>query len=149
MNGGCTTRTGYFKCWEVKTGFYWNKSMQTGSSETLIGWKSGQTTFVPIWDRMEGAWLRTRLTVGRTKGCTCVSIWVPPRMRSNAVGGGGTCTLSLAWEGAVMMPLQWLKFDILEHRYAIHLYFRKLVSMYTFSVLFSKSVVDVGIRNYV
>jgi hypothetical protein len=28
-------------------------------------------------------------------------------MRSNAVGGGGGyCTLSLAWEGAVMMPLQ-------------------------------------------
>jgi hypothetical protein len=26
-------------------------------------------------------------------------------MRSNAVGGG-YCTLSLAWEGAVMMPLQ-------------------------------------------
>ena len=26
-------------------------------------------------------------------------------MRSNAVGGGGYCTLSLAWEGAVMMPL--------------------------------------------
>ncbi len=34
--------------------------MQTGSSETLIGWKSGQTTFVPLWDRMEGAWLRTQ-----------------------------------------------------------------------------------------
>jgi hypothetical protein len=33
--------------------------MQTGSSGTLIGWKSGQTTFVPLWDRMEGAWLRT------------------------------------------------------------------------------------------
>ncbi len=33
--------------------------MQTGSSETLIGWKSGQTTFVPTWDRMEGAWLWT------------------------------------------------------------------------------------------
>jgi hypothetical protein len=31
--------------------------MQTGSSGTLIGWKSGQTTFVPLWDRMEGAWL--------------------------------------------------------------------------------------------
>jgi hypothetical protein len=28
--------------------------MQTGSSGTLIGWKSGQTTFVPLWDRMEG-----------------------------------------------------------------------------------------------
>ncbi len=33
--------------------------MQTGSSGTLIGWISGQTTFVPLWDRMEGAWLRT------------------------------------------------------------------------------------------
>jgi hypothetical protein len=30
----------------------------------------------------------------------------PPRMRSNAVGGGGDCTFSLAWEGATMMPLQ-------------------------------------------
>jgi hypothetical protein len=46
-----------------------------------------------------------RLTVGRTKRCTHVSIYVPPRMRSNAVGGGGYCTLSLAWDGAVMMPL--------------------------------------------
>jgi hypothetical protein len=34
--------------------------MQTGSSGTLIGWKSGQTTFVPLWDRMEGALLRTQ-----------------------------------------------------------------------------------------
>jgi hypothetical protein len=58
-NRGSTTRTGYFKCREVKTGFYRNKSMQTGSSGTLIGWKSGKTTFVPLWDRMEGAWLRT------------------------------------------------------------------------------------------
>ncbi len=33
--------------------------MQTGSSGTLIGWKSGQTTFVPLWDRMEGACLWT------------------------------------------------------------------------------------------
>ncbi len=33
--------------------------MQTGSSGTLIGWKSGQTTFDPLWDLMEGAWLRT------------------------------------------------------------------------------------------
>ncbi len=36
--------------------------MQTGSSETLIGWKSGKTcTYVPLWDRMEGAWLWTLL----------------------------------------------------------------------------------------
>jgi hypothetical protein len=33
--------------------------MQTGSSGTLIGWKSGQTPFFPLWDRMEGAWLWT------------------------------------------------------------------------------------------
>ncbi len=37
--------------------------MQTGSSGTLIGWKSGQTTFVPLWDRMEGAWLRTLVPI--------------------------------------------------------------------------------------
>jgi hypothetical protein len=46
-----------FKCREVKTGFCRNRSMQTGSSGTLIGWKSGQTTFVPLWDRLEGSWL--------------------------------------------------------------------------------------------
>jgi hypothetical protein len=57
---GGTTWTGYFKCREVKTGFCRNRSTQTGSSGTLIGWKSGQSTFVPLWDRMEGAWLRTR-----------------------------------------------------------------------------------------
>ncbi len=33
--------------------------MQTGSSGTLIGWKSGPTTYVPLWDQMEGAWLWT------------------------------------------------------------------------------------------
>jgi hypothetical protein len=41
--------------------------MQTGSSGTLIGWKSGQTTFVPLWDRMEGAWLRTQAATARTR----------------------------------------------------------------------------------
>ncbi len=56
------TWTGEFKCREVKTGFYRIRSMQTGSSGTLIGWKSGQTTFVPLWDWMEGAWPRTLLS---------------------------------------------------------------------------------------
>ncbi len=37
--------------------FFRKRWTQTGSSGTLIGWKSGQTTFVPLWDRMEGAWL--------------------------------------------------------------------------------------------
>jgi hypothetical protein len=36
---------------EVKTGFCRKTRMQTGSSETLIGWKSGNTTYVPLWDR--------------------------------------------------------------------------------------------------
>ncbi len=51
------TWTGDFKCREVKTGFCRNRSMQTGSSGILIGWISGQTTFVPLWVRMEGSWL--------------------------------------------------------------------------------------------
>ncbi len=38
------TWTGDFKCREVKTGFCRNRSMQSGSSGTLIGWKSGQST---------------------------------------------------------------------------------------------------------
>jgi hypothetical protein len=29
--------------------------MQTGSSEALIGWKSGKTTIVPPWERMVGS----------------------------------------------------------------------------------------------
>jgi len=33
--------------------------MQTGSSESLIGWKSGKTTYVPLMDRMGGTWLWT------------------------------------------------------------------------------------------
>jgi hypothetical protein len=35
--------------------------MKTGSSETLVGWKSGKTTYVPLWDQMEGAWLWTQM----------------------------------------------------------------------------------------
>jgi hypothetical protein len=33
--------------------------MQTGSSGTLIGWKSGKITYFHLRDRMEGAWLWT------------------------------------------------------------------------------------------
>ncbi len=60
------TWTGDFKCREVKTGFCRKRWTQTGSSGTLIGWKSGQTTFIPLWDRMEGAWLWTLY-------CMCLS----------------------------------------------------------------------------
>ncbi len=84
------TWTGDFKCREVKTGFYRNRSMQTGSSGTLIGWKSGQTTFVPLWDWMEGARLRTQ---GATKRCRLS--WLADKKRPrvcmspNAAGRGG------------------------------------------------------------
>jgi hypothetical protein len=50
---------GDFKCREVKTGFCRKRRAQTGSSGTLIGWKSGQTTYFPLWDWMERAWLWT------------------------------------------------------------------------------------------
>ncbi len=62
------TWTGDLKCREVKSGFYRNWSMKTGSSGTLIGWESGQTTFVPLWDWMEGAWLRTQCTRTAARG---------------------------------------------------------------------------------
>ncbi len=57
LDRGGTTWTGYFKCREAKTGFFRKRWMRTGS---LIGWKSGQTTFVPPWDWMEGSWLWTQ-----------------------------------------------------------------------------------------
>ncbi len=50
MNGGSQKLGG-------KAGFCRNRQMQTGSSETHIGWKSGKTTYFPLWDRMEGSWL--------------------------------------------------------------------------------------------
>jgi hypothetical protein len=37
--------------------------MKTGSSETLVGWKSGKTTYVPLWNQMEGAWLWTQMSL--------------------------------------------------------------------------------------
>jgi hypothetical protein len=46
---------GRFQMQEVKTGFCRNRSMQTGSSGTLIGWKSGQTTFVPLYQTNSGS----------------------------------------------------------------------------------------------
>jgi hypothetical protein len=59
--------------------------MQTGSSGTLIGWKSGQTTFVPLWDRMEGAWLRT-LSADRP----VENIWFGlSKVKTTLVGQGG------------------------------------------------------------
>ncbi len=58
--------TGDFKCKEVKTGFCRKIWTETGSSETFIGWKSGQATFAPLRDRMEGAWLWTLQTGFKT-----------------------------------------------------------------------------------
>ncbi len=63
---GGTTWTWDFKCREVKTGFCRKRWLQTGSSGTLIGWKSGQTTNVPLRDRMEGACLWTLVWIEST-----------------------------------------------------------------------------------
>jgi hypothetical protein len=38
------------------------------------------------------------MTVGTKDAYRRAAYVGPPRMRSNAVGGGGDCTLSLAWE---------------------------------------------------
>jgi hypothetical protein len=43
------TWTGDSKCRAVKTGLCWKRPMQTGSSETRIGWKSGKTTCFPLY----------------------------------------------------------------------------------------------------
>jgi len=47
---------GRFQMQGCKTGFCRKMSMQIGSSVSLAE-KPGQTTYVPLWDRMEGAWL--------------------------------------------------------------------------------------------
>ncbi len=48
-----------FQMQEGKNWIYRNRSMQTGFSGTLIGWISGQTTFVPLRDRMLGGSVAT------------------------------------------------------------------------------------------
>ncbi len=92
------TWTGDFKCREVKTGFYRNRSMQTGSSGTLIGWKSGQTTFVPLWDWMEGAWLRTQYSTvvqyNIEAACTIFTLQTSSKPLLHGGGGGGGVTMS-------------------------------------------------------
>ncbi len=49
VSRGGTTWTGDLKMQGGKTGFCRKRWMQTGSSETLIGWKCGKTTFVPLY----------------------------------------------------------------------------------------------------
>ncbi len=67
------TWTGDFKCREVKTGFCRNRSMQTGSSGTLIGWKSGGKPLLFLYgtewrERGYGLWP----TAGSHVTCTIV-----------------------------------------------------------------------------
>jgi hypothetical protein len=51
--------------------------MQTGSSKTPIGWKYGKTTYVSLWDRMEGPWLWTLYTAGIQDGMNSPGSKVP------------------------------------------------------------------------
>jgi hypothetical protein len=61
--------------------------MQTGSSGTLICWKSDQTTYVPPWDRMDGAWLGTQKRRGHG-ACFMFVFWSSVRITISA-----PCTL--------------------------------------------------------
>jgi hypothetical protein len=48
------------------------------SSGTLIDWKSGKTTYVPLWDRIEVTWLWTlnsRVLVAACLSCTNSVCW--------------------------------------------------------------------------
>jgi hypothetical protein len=45
---------------QMQGGKNWILPKRTGLSKTLIGWKSGKTTYVPLWDRKERAWLWTQ-----------------------------------------------------------------------------------------
>jgi hypothetical protein len=63
--------------------------MQTGSSGTLIGWKSGQTTYVPLWTKWSELYgLRARIprgdfiTAGWSKSDFVLEIFVWPMSSS-------------------------------------------------------------------
>ncbi len=76
---------GRFKYREVKTGFCRKTGMQTGSSGTLIGWESGHSTYVPLWDRMEGAWLWTlAISWNGAADIYCSLVW-PKSLLPNTV----------------------------------------------------------------
>jgi hypothetical protein len=46
---------------QMQGGKNWILSKDINASETFMGWKSGKTKFVPLWDRLEGAWLWARM----------------------------------------------------------------------------------------
>jgi hypothetical protein len=66
---GGTTWTGDLKCRDGKNWILRKEIMQT---ETLIGWKFGQTTFVSLWDRLEVACL---WTLASTAGSQCLVLF--------------------------------------------------------------------------
>jgi hypothetical protein len=67
--------------------------MQTGSSETLIGWKSGKTTFVPLWERMEGAWLWTQSPYFLT--------FMEPRNQFQGINSASLCSLAGRYDNPI------------------------------------------------
>ncbi len=107
---GGTTWTRDFKCREVKTGFCRKKSIQTGSSETLIGWKSGQTTYFPLWDKMEGAWLWTQCTF------ICSQYFSHPHLCDQLLWiNDYSCThVFLLWESPNTHPLKLISIFIIK-----------------------------------
>ncbi len=49
--------------------------MQTGSAETLIGWKSRKTTYVPVWDRI----CRESVAIDSGRDMKCIQRWETKR----------------------------------------------------------------------
>ncbi len=56
---------------------FWNlqnpPTLKVHNTWLLIGWKSGKSTYVPLWDRMEGAWL---YRLGRIKEIMLATVTV-------------------------------------------------------------------------
>ncbi len=112
MNGRSQIQEG--KNWILPQEIY--GEMQTGSSETLIGWKSGKTTYVPVWDRMEGAW---QWTLGKI----FIDLWICRRgslhradddvMKSSLPEAGVLKKLSLAGLAKLSrLRYSWLRFGL-------------------------------------
>jgi hypothetical protein len=74
-------------------------------SETVFKEKHGVVAEAYVVTKREPVKYCTCILVGGlTVGNRDTYVSWPPRMRSNAVGGGGG--ISVAWDVAVMMPLQ-------------------------------------------
>ncbi len=96
LTRGDTTWTIDLNCREVKTGFSRKRSMQTGSSDTLIDWKSGKTTwpfYGTEWKEC-GYELRRTLNFCSAANRPCLSDFSRRERVAAREGGGGVSSTS-------------------------------------------------------